>query len=129
MAELPTILLVDTHEDSRLIYAAVLRHQGLGVVVSDCARSALDVARTARPGVIVMELSLGASPAWSTVAALRSAPETAAIPVLGLSTTGLPEHRERALRLGCSVFLVKPLAPLELLAEVRRLLQTPGGRG
>ncbi len=116
-----TVLLVDSHEDSRLIYAAALRHHGLEVQVAESAQRALALARSKRPGVVVLELPPAAPFAWASIETLRGrhAPH---VPVLGLSTTGLREHRERALRLGCAEFLVKPLGPVELLAHVRRFL-------
>jgi DNA-binding response OmpR family regulator len=118
----PTILLVDAHEDSRFIYAAVLGHYGFRVVQSECSARALEMARVHVPQLIVVAVSVSAAPAWALLGTLRQNPETAAIPVLALSTTGLSEHRVRAQELGCAAFLVKPLPPLELLAAARQVL-------
>jgi CheY-like chemotaxis protein len=117
-----TVLLVDANEDSRLIYAAALRHHGLSVVAHESSASALDLARAQPPGVIVLGLSFASGPGWSALRELKEDPATASIPVLALSSTGLPEHRDRALAMGCAAFLVKPLPPLELLAVARDLL-------
>lgn len=118
----PTILLVDAHEDSRLIYAAALGHYGFRVLASPCCDEGLQMARAHRPQLIVLAVAMSAAPAWRTLQALKEHAETAGIPVLAVSTTGLAEHRQRALQLGCAAFLVKPLPPLELLAEARKLL-------
>jgi DNA-binding response OmpR family regulator len=118
----PTILLVDAHEDSRFIYAAVLGHYGFRVVEADCSARALEMARAHAPQLIVVAVSVSSAPAWALLGTLRHEPETAAIPVMAVSTTGLSEHRVRALELGCAAFLVKPLPPLELLAAARQLL-------
>jgi two-component system cell cycle response regulator DivK len=122
----PSVLLVDANEDSRLIYAAALRHHGFSVVAHECSASAVEVARTQQPRVIVLALSFASGPGWGALRSLKEDPVTASIPVLAVSTTGLPEHRERALAMGCAAFLVKPLPPLELLAIARELMQ--GGR-
>lgn len=121
VGQLPTVLLVDSHEDSRLIYTAALRHHGLGVLATDSPLSGLTLALRERPSVVVLELSVTGSQAWDAIASFRG-DANRGVPVLGLSSTGLPEHRERALRLGCAAVLVKPLGPLELIAQVRRLL-------
>jgi CheY-like chemotaxis protein len=118
----PTILLVDPHADSRFIYAAVLGHYGFRVVESEGGAGALELARAHVPHLIVVAVSVSTAPAWALLGALRQNPETASIPVLALSTTGLSEHRVRALELGCAGFLVKPLPPLELLAAARQVL-------
>jgi CheY-like chemotaxis protein len=120
----PAVLLVDANEDSRLIYAAALRHHGFPVVAHDCGVSAVDVARAHRPGVIVLGLSFSSGPGWVALRALKDDPATASIPIVAVSTTGLPEHRERAMAMGCAAFLVKPLPPLELLAVAREFLES-----
>ncbi|WP_420129735.1 response regulator [Longimicrobium sp.] len=118
-----TLLLVDANEDSRLIYAAALRHHGLSVVAHECSASAVDLARTHQPRVIVLGLSYASGPGWGALRALKEDPVTASIPIVAVSTTGLVEHRERAMAMGCAAFLVKPLPPLELLAVAREIMQ------
>ena len=119
----PTVLLVDAHEDSRLIYAACFRHHGVSVVVHECCVAAVDLARTQpRPDLIVLALSFASGPGWGALRELKEDPATADIPILAVSTTGLPEHRARALALGCAAFYVKPLPPLDLMNAALDLL-------
>lgn len=118
----PTVLLVDPHEDSRLIYAAALRHHGLSVTAVAACVEMVGLARALSPVLIVLGLAYPVAPAWDALQALRDDGATAGIPVLALSTTGLREHRERALELGCAAFLIKPLPPLDLLTAVRGVL-------
>lgn len=117
-----TVLLIDAHEDSLLIYAAALGHHGYRVLSSDSCDEAAVLARAHLPHLIILGVSLPSTPAWNAVRALKSAAATSRIPVLAISTTGLPEHRTLALHLGCVDFLVKPIPPLELLAATRRVL-------
>ncbi|HEU4880900.1 MAG TPA: response regulator [Longimicrobium sp.] len=119
----PVVLLVDANEDSRLIYAAALRHHGFSVVAHECSVSAAELARAEQPAVIVLGLSFASGPGWGALRDLKGDPDTSSIPVLAVSTTGLPEHRDRALAMGCDAFLVKPLPPLELIAVARSFLE------
>ena len=48
----------------------------------------------------------------------------AEIPVVALTGFGLPVHRERSEAAGCAGYLVKPIAPKEVAAEVDRVLGT-----
>lgn len=118
----PTVLLVDAHEDSRLIYAACLRHHGVAVVANECFSGAVDTARTVKPQVIVLALSYASGPGWTALRMLKEDPATTGIPILAVSTTGLAEHRERAFAMGCAAFYVKPLPPLDLLNAALGLL-------
>jgi two-component system cell cycle response regulator DivK len=123
----PNVLLVDANEDSRLIYAAALRHHGLSVVAHESSDQAVEWARLHRPRVIVLGLSFASGPGWGALRALKDDPATSSIPILALSSTGLPEHRDRALAMGCAAFLVKPLPPLELLAVAQGVLASARG--
>jgi two-component system cell cycle response regulator DivK len=121
-----TVLLVDAHEDSRLIYAACLRHHGISVAAHECFVAGVEAARAGpRPRLIVLALSFAAGPGWAALRALKDDPATAGIPVVAVSTTGLAEHRDRALALGCAAFYVKPLPPLDLLNAALRILNAP----
>ena len=115
-----TILVVDAHDDSRDIYAAVLRHGGFGVV--ECAGwdDALAAAEAAPPRVVVLELPLMATSAWAALHALKAHPRLRDVPVVGVGTTCQPEARRGALALGCAAYLVKPCGPLEVLAACRQ---------
>lgn len=119
-----TILLVDAHDDSRVIYAAVLSHFGFRVLQSPCADEAMGLARAHPPQLVIASVPPAAAPAWALLHALRQHPATAAVPLLALSSTGQSEHHARARELGCAACLVKPLRPLELLAAARDLLGT-----
>ncbi|HEU0012617.1 MAG TPA: response regulator [Longimicrobium sp.] len=120
-----TVLLLDSNEDSLLIYTAVLRHYGYVVVPSADCRDGLELARQEPADLVVLELSFRDAPAWEVAAALKADPATASIPILALSTVADPGSRARALAVGVASFLVKPCAPLELAAEAARLLGRP----
>lgn len=116
-----------------MIYAAALGHHGFRVLASERCDEGLELARAHRPQLIVLAVSLSAAPAWETMRELKAGRDTALIPLVAVSTTGLPEHRTLAMQLGAAAFLVKPLPPLELLAAARTLLAqgcpdvSPGG--
>jgi two-component system cell cycle response regulator DivK len=122
----PLLLLVDAHEDSRFIYATALNHRGYRVLAPEASDEALRLARIHHPALIVLTLTTYAGLEWGMLRALQHDGATAGIPVLAVSTTGMPEHRQLALQLGCADFLVKPVAPRALLAVVERLLGPVG---
>ena len=52
---------------------------------------------------------------------LKSTPATARIPVIMLTTTDDPDEIERCYKLGCSVYITKPVASDAFVEAVRRL--------
>ena len=115
------ILLVDPDPASRDIGGLLLRYLGYEVQAAATAREALHLAREARPAAVVSELMGDVAEDGTIVEALARHPDTAAIPVLVLTTHVLPEDRERALSAGAARFLAKPCDGQRLrdaLAEV-----------
>ena len=58
----------------------------------------------------------------STLAALRSNPKTASIPVVFLTAKALPAEMERLRDLGAKAVLNKPFDPLTLAKQLREAL-------
>lgn len=119
------MLLVDSHEDSRTIYTVILEHHGFRVLAAAAFEEGLRIARERRPDVIFVEYGYPREHAVRAVRVLRSDGATREIPLVALSTAAADAERERALAHGFSAYLVKPCAPLELLAEARRLCGIP----
>lgn len=119
------MLLVDSHEDSRTIYTVILEHHGFRVIAAAAYEDGLRLARERRPDVIFVEYGFPRDRAVHAVRLLRTDGMTREIPLVALSTAASDEERDRALSHGFSAYLVKPCAPLELLAEVRRLCGSP----
>lgn len=116
------VLLVDSHEDSRTIYTAILEHHGFAVVAAACGDDGLRLAGERRPDLIVVEFCPPRQVSLATVRAFRAQASTAAVPVVALSTTSGDGDRDVLLAEGIAAYIVKPCPPLTLLAEARRLL-------
>jgi DNA-binding response OmpR family regulator len=117
------VLLVDSDDDCRAIYATILRHGGFPVTVAACADAGLAMARQAPPGLVVLALTPPRPEALRVVRAFRAEPATERLPLVALSTIPSEDERERLLGEGLTAYLPKPCTPLELLAEVRRILE------
>ena len=116
------MLLVESHEDSRTIYTAILEHHGFAVVAAAGGDEGLRLSRERRPDLIVVEFSPPRQHSLAVVRAFRTQPSTTAVPVVALSTTPGEADRDLLLAEGIAAYMVKPCPPLTLLAEARRLL-------
>jgi DNA-binding response OmpR family regulator len=117
------VLLVDSHEDSRTIYTAILEHHGFAVVAASHGDDGLRLSRERRPDLIVVEFAPPRQASLALVRAFRSDATTAAVPMVALSTTLGDADRDLLLAEGIAAYMVKPCPPLTLLAEARRLLE------
>ncbi len=121
-AIVPTILLADDNADNLDIYQAILEHHGYTVRTAAHGGAAVEEARAHQPDLVFMDVSMPVMDGLEATRVLKADPATAAIRVIALTAHAMLEDRERALAAGCDGYLAKPLDPLSLLAEVRKLL-------
>lgn len=122
-----TVLLVEDNEDNRIIYSTVLRHTGYAVVEALDGVQALALARSVRPDLILMDISIPEIDGWEATRILRQDAETRDIPIIALTAHALADDRERATLVGFTSYLAKPIEPRAVVAEVRRWIG--GGAG
>jgi PAS domain S-box-containing protein len=124
MNQKPTVILVvDDKEGTRYTVCRLLRREGYGVVEAACGEQALRLARD-KPDLIILDVKLPDLDGYEVCRRLKSAPATAAIPVLHLSAYMVEsDSRSTGLESGADGYLTHPVEPRELAAQVRALLR------
>jgi DNA-binding NarL/FixJ family response regulator len=117
------VLLVDDDEGFCAFARAVLEDGGFPVVEAADGASALATARASRPGAVVLDVNLPRLSGYEVCRALREE-HGPGLPVLFVSGERTePYDRAAGLMLGGDDYLVKPVAPDELLARLRCVLR------
>jgi len=76
------------------------------------------------PDIIIMDLSLPVMDGWEATRRLKADERTRRIPVVALTGHALAGHSKVAQEAGCDSFLAKPCLPDQLVAEIRRMLES-----
>ncbi len=113
------ILIVEDDERAATAIAESLRQQGHEVVAAADGNSGLKRASTERFDLLVVDRMLPELDGLSLVRRLRRAGRSA--PVLMLTALGSVEDRVDGLEGGADDYLIKPFAPMELIARVNAL--------
>jgi CheY-like chemotaxis protein len=119
-----TILLVTYSDDERAIYSTCFRAEGFDVVLAEGPEHALQLAATADV-VVTRILQPGSS--MNGIELLRRVkrdPLSGHVPVIVITSLMQGEFRAEAIAAGCDGYLLLPVVPDVLLAEVRRVLST-----
>lgn len=121
------ILLVEDNPVNARLATVILRQAGHTVDPVSDAVGARRTLQVHRPDLILMDLGLPGVDGFSLTREIRRHPETAAIPVLAVTSFAMKGDELRAREAGCSGYLTKPINRLEMLAEVDRLLAAATG--
>jgi PAS domain S-box-containing protein len=118
------LLLITSHlADWREEAAHLLEREGFATNMAASGADAFHKAKDLRPDLILLDMDLAGKSGWETLHDLRTAPETAGIPVIIVSKS---DERKMGAALGAAACLTKPLARESLLSAVRKTLKSEG---
>ena len=124
-----TILIVEDDEMNRKLYRRILAGTACRLIEATTGRMGIELAKTHRPDLILMDVRLPDISGLAAVAEIRRCPDTRDIPLLAVTAFAMEEDRAEALRAGCSGFITKPLNLNAFVQEVRGLLGNPPAPG
>ena len=81
----PVVLLAEDHEDTRRVYGLILRHFGYDVEEASTGEEAIEIARSRRPSLVLMDIGLPGIDGWQTGRILKADPDTTHIPLIAFS--------------------------------------------
>ncbi|MFK7990085.1 MAG: response regulator [Sandaracinaceae bacterium] len=120
-ARMPRVLYVEDVPQNRDIVRRYLNGV-VHLIEAEDGEHGLDVARRELPDLILMDLSLPRMDGWATTQALKADETTRRIPVVALTAHAGAEDRERAIQVGCSDYLTKPVERKQLVRTIRKNL-------
>ncbi len=119
---MPKILLVEDNEMNRDMLSRRLQKRGFTVIIAVDGQPGVDLARTEKPDLILMDMSLPGISGWDASRQLKADAATAPIPIIALTAHAMAEDRAKALAAGCNEFETKPVDLNALLAKIDALL-------
>jgi two-component system, cell cycle response regulator DivK len=124
---MPKILLVEDNELNRDMLSRRLIRKGYDVVMAEDGRQGVDLAASAAPDLILMDMSLPVIDGWEATRRIKAADATKAIPIIALTAHAMVGSEQQALEAGCDDFDTKPVDLPRLLGKIEALLKRGSG--
>ncbi|MBY6261060.1 response regulator [Azospirillum sp. 412522] len=118
------LLLVEDHEEIWDFLSRRLKRRGFEVVLAFDGRQGVDMARSERPDVILLDMNLPVIDGWTAARELKAAGETAGIPIIALTAHAMSGDREKTLQAGCDDYHPKPVDFSRLLTQIDTAMQS-----
>lgn len=115
------ILLVEDNEMNRDMLSRRLERRGYEVIIATNGLAGVEAAVTAKPDLVLMDMSLPVIDGWEATRRIKGNPATADIPVIALTAHAMAGDRERAMEAGCDDYDTKPIELPALLDKIARL--------
>ena len=119
------ILYVEDNPDNVYMLTRRLKKKGFDLIIAGDGQEGIDKAIEESPDLILMDLSLPTMDGWTAPAEIKKIEEVKDIPIIALSAHAMPEHRDRAIKAGCSDYDTKPVDIKRLLSKMGQYIELP----
>lgn len=116
------ILVADDDTALQRLISSALKLEQHEVVQAEDGQQALDLIRSEKPDLVILDVMMPIINGFDVCVALRSDPATALLPVIMLSGLAQVQEKITGLRAGADEYLTKPVDLRELLTRVEMLL-------
>ena len=120
----PTILLVEDNDYNRSVASLVLRASGYEVLEADDGATALSLARSEHPDLVIVDIQLNGSSGLDATRQLVEMAEMKDTPIVALTTRDMPTDLETLVKAGCRGYIVKPIDTNNLASQVQTYLKS-----
>jgi two-component system cell cycle response regulator DivK len=118
------VLLVEDNEMNRDMLSRRLIRRGFEVVFAIDGQQGVNLAKSERPDIILMDMSLPVIDGWEATRRVKADDATRNVPVIGLTAHAMSGDRERAIEAGCDDYDTKPVELDRLIGKIEKLIGT-----
>ncbi|HTN42589.1 MAG TPA: response regulator [Nitrospiria bacterium] len=116
------VLVVDDEKFVRELIKIKLGRCGLAVLEASNGLEAIEMARTQRPDMILLDVMMPKMNGFEACEKLKANPMTARIPIVMLTARGEQANHEKGISLGAMDYMSKPFSPQKLAELVMEIL-------
>jgi DNA-binding response OmpR family regulator len=115
------ILIVEDNSRFAEMLAILLNDAGYETSLAKTSGQGIGKALTEHPDLVLTDLNLPDMTAIETITILKKIPFTSGIPIVVLTAETARQLKTKALQAGAAEYLLKPIAPRDLLNVIRRV--------
>jgi two-component system, cell cycle response regulator DivK len=119
------VLLVEDNEMNRDMLSRRLARRGFEVIFAVDGQHGIDLARSEKPDIILMDMSLPVMDGWEATRRVKSDDATRHVPVIALTAHAMSGDEGKALAAGCDDYDTKPVEIDRLVGKIERLVGAP----
>ncbi|MEJ1355003.1 MAG: response regulator [Candidatus Sedimenticola sp. (ex Thyasira tokunagai)] len=116
-----TALVIEDNEDNMVLITRLLKSAGYQTLEAMTGLAGLELAIAEQPDFILLDIQLPDIEGTEVVSRLRTTTEGKDIPVIAVTSYAMAGDRERLLAAGCSGYIEKPINPMLVIDQIKRI--------
>lgn len=116
------VLIIDDSPTELHLFQNMLEKNGFEILVADSGEEGLRQAKTSRPDCILMDVVMPGMNGFQATRKLTRDPDTAAIPVIMVTTKDQETDKIWGMRQGAVEYIVKPVVEQQLVATINQVM-------
>ncbi len=118
------ILIADDNENIREALTSILEDEGHSLWIAKNGAEALEKVRQVSPDILILDVMMPEMSGYDVCRAVKNDPDLKKIFILMLSAKGQAAEQEQGKETGADDYIVKPFSPTDILARIKKLLDT-----
>lgn len=117
-----TILIVDDIKSNRNLIKAFLQGAAFRLIEAENGYQAIEMVRRERPDLILMDIRMPLMDGCEATERLRADPDSAGIPIIALTASGMKNEQQRIMKYGFDSLLTKPFQKSDLVRKLQHFI-------
>lgn len=118
------IMVVDDDDSTRMLVAAILSKYGFQVIEESDGANCISRALEERPDLILLDIMMQDISGFEVCEQIRNTSEICTLPVIFITGLDARFGILKALRVGATDYIIKPIEPEDVIAKVNGILTT-----
>ena len=116
------ILIVEDNDLNLKLFRDLLEAHGYETIETKEGMQALNITRTVRPDLILMDIQLPEISGLDITKKLKADSEVNHIPIIAVTAFAMKDDEEKILRAGCQAYISKPISITSFLETIKKFL-------
>jgi two-component system, cell cycle response regulator DivK len=117
-----TALVIEDNKDNMKLITFILEKNGYGAIRAENGKKGIALALKERPDFILLDIQLPDMDGREVLKEVRKSEADGEIPIIAVTSYAMSGDRERLLEAGCNGYIEKPIDPIHIMKQIRKVI-------
>ncbi len=116
------VLVIEDTPDNMALITFILHRSGYETMEAETGQQGIDMALAERPDFIILDIQLPDMDGTEVLKIIRASETNGSIPIIAMTSYAMSGDRDRLLAAGCTGYFEKPIDPMTVMDDIRKIL-------